>query len=424
MARAGASALELKHLHPARRRRTFVAGARTALCDDRPACLRRVKIPVSVKLAMRFTNVVAMAAALESVGGEGCGAVQPFLRTGRGCRADDLRPKGSPYSEASGCATYCARRRSASVRCRVWISPFRRACTTAAGGGQRRFFAVLRPSRSARRSTAKGFDVIARMNEVDRRLGGASRHHGARRIQGAGSVSAKRLGFFQRVQYMNISPERIDFSDKAAGRNSVEFRPACLVGIVLPMPVRPRPSPCRSRKVVPRLFHHLDHAVERDAVSAVGEGRIEVGVDRAGRSVGVAFDAGSAPVRIRDRRSCQMVFEPHFGGILDLRGGCLQLVGCGGAMAQATPTSPWQPPRRPRIEALCFDGICRTSRGQRAVDACVGETRSSLRRWYNTAGTTPLDPQVGAVTIRHLKRSLRLRPMRRRRPDRAIRLYL
>ena len=40
---------------------------------------------------------------------------------------------------------------------------------------------------------------------------------------------------------------------------------------------------------MPRLFHHLDHAVERDAVSAVGEGRIEVGVERAGRSVGVAF---------------------------------------------------------------------------------------------------------------------------------------
>ena len=51
-----------------------------------------VKIPVSVKLAMRLTNVFALVARFaRAYGAQGVVLLQPLLRAGRGCRADDLR---------------------------------------------------------------------------------------------------------------------------------------------------------------------------------------------------------------------------------------------------------------------------------------------------------------------------------------------
>ena len=71
MARAGASALELNiFIQPVDAARSSQELERLYVTIAQRVCAE-VKIPVSVKLAMRFTNVVAMAAALESVGGKG-----------------------------------------------------------------------------------------------------------------------------------------------------------------------------------------------------------------------------------------------------------------------------------------------------------------------------------------------------------------
>ena len=68
MARAGASALELNiFIQPVDAARSSQELERLYVTIAQRVCAE-VKIPVSVKLAMRFTNVVAMAAALESVG--------------------------------------------------------------------------------------------------------------------------------------------------------------------------------------------------------------------------------------------------------------------------------------------------------------------------------------------------------------------
>ena len=58
-----------------------------------------VKIPVSVKLAMRFTNVVAMAAALESVGVKGAVLFNRFFEPDVDVERMTF-VEGSPYSEA------------------------------------------------------------------------------------------------------------------------------------------------------------------------------------------------------------------------------------------------------------------------------------------------------------------------------------
>ena len=71
MARAGASALELNiFIQPVDAARSSQELERLYVTIAQRVCAE-VKIPVSVKLAMRFTNVVAMAAALESVGVKG-----------------------------------------------------------------------------------------------------------------------------------------------------------------------------------------------------------------------------------------------------------------------------------------------------------------------------------------------------------------
>lgn len=153
MARAGASALELNiFIQPVDAARSSQELERLYVTIAQRVCAE-VKIPVSVKLAMRFTNVVAMAAALESVGVKGAVLFNRFFEPDVDVERMTF-VEGRLTAKRRSCATYCARRLSASVRCRVWISPFRRACTTARRRS-RRFCAVLRPSRSARRSTAK-----------------------------------------------------------------------------------------------------------------------------------------------------------------------------------------------------------------------------------------------------------------------------
>ena len=80
-----------------------------------------------------------------------------------------------------------------------------------------------------------------------------------------------------------------------------------------------------------RLLHNLYHAVEAHAVLAVGERRVEVGVERAGCGKGVALDTGylnQSAYRVAGHT--QVVFQSHLCRILYLcRAATEKLAGCG-----------------------------------------------------------------------------------------------
>src|SRR5690554_4535243 len=68
-------------------------------------------------------------------------------------------------------------------------------------------------------------------------------------------------------------------------------------------------------------------------------------------------------------------------------------------MAHATPTSPWQPTSAPEIDAFFFT-ILPTKPAVANARRILFLLNSRLFfKWYSTAGTTPQEPQVGAVTI-------------------------
>ena len=152
MAAAGASALELNiFIQPVDAARSSQELERLYVEIARRVCTA-VRIPVSVKLAMRFTNVVATVAALESVGVRGAVLFNRFFEPDVDVERMTF-VEGRLTARRRSCATCCARRRSAPVHCRAWISPCRRACMTASQRS-RRCCAERRPSRSARPSTA------------------------------------------------------------------------------------------------------------------------------------------------------------------------------------------------------------------------------------------------------------------------------
>ena len=87
-----------------------------------------------------------------------------------------------------------------------------------------------------------------------------------------------------------------------------------------------------ARQVVARLAHHVDHAVEADAVFPVGVGGVDVGVQRTCCGVGVTFDAGDLNQTADGvARQSQVVLESHFGGVFDL---------CGGSAEELAPGRP------------------------------------------------------------------------------------
>ena len=68
------------------------------------------------------------------------------------------------------------------------------------------------------------------------------------------------------------------------------------------------------------------------------------------------------------------------------------------AMAQATPTSPWQPTSAPEMEALALAILpnrLAVARARRMVLSSNSQISCTSR---HTAGSTPQEPQVGAVT--------------------------
>ena len=76
-----------------------------------------------------------------------------------------------------------------------------------------------------------------------------------------------------------------------------------------------------------------------------------------------------------------MVFEPHFGGILDLRGAASEkLVGCGGRHGAGDAHLALATHLGARNRGVVFDDVAeQAGRGQRSVDACVGETAALLK---------------------------------------------
>ena len=154
-------------------------------------------------------------------------------------------------------------------------------------------------------------------------------------------------------------------------------------------------------EVVPGLLHHLHHTVERHAVDTVGEGGVDVrALTRWRQRRHCARCKGFAPARIPDRRSSEVVFQPHLGRV-SIWAGYRQIVG-------------WRrllPSRRGTYLALAthlgarYRGVLlhevphSTSAVANALSTRFLLNSRVLSRWYSTAGTTPQEPQVGAVTI-------------------------
>ena len=153
MAEAGASALELNiFLQPTDRHRK-AAEIEQEYADVVRAVAAAVKIPVSVKLPQRLTNVLSVADALLARGARGVVLYNRFFEPDIDIERMEFT-KGNPSAAPPNCAACCARRPSARQRCRSSIWPSRRVCTTARPPS-RRCCAVPAPCRSARRSTRR-----------------------------------------------------------------------------------------------------------------------------------------------------------------------------------------------------------------------------------------------------------------------------
>ena len=109
-----------------------------------------------------------------------------------------------------------------------------------------------------------------------------------------------------------------------------------------------------ARNVLAGFLHHLYHAVVADHVVAVREVGIAVGVERTGCGDGVALDAGDLHQSAnRVARKSQVVFEAHSSAYRICEGvPPKSWQAAAAAMAQATPTSPWQPTSAPEIDEL------------------------------------------------------------------------
>lgn len=163
-----------------------------------------VKIPVSVKLAMRFTNVVAMANALESVGVKGAVLFnrffEPDVDVERMTYVD-----GSPYSEASELRNVL---RTTAI-CAGALPRMDFSVSTGVHDGEAAVKALLCGAAAVQVCTAihrDGFGAIARMNDwID---AWAARHGVTALDDFRGRLDFRNCDsdLFQRVQYMKYFP--------------------------------------------------------------------------------------------------------------------------------------------------------------------------------------------------------------------------
>lgn len=153
MAEAGASALELNiFLQPTDRHRK-AAEIEQEYADVVRAVAAAVKIPVSVKLPQRLTNVLSVADALLARGARGVVLYNRFFEPDIDIERMEFT-KGNPFSSPSELRSVLRPTASARQRCRNSIWPSRRVYTTARPPS-RRCCAVPAPCRSARRSTRR-----------------------------------------------------------------------------------------------------------------------------------------------------------------------------------------------------------------------------------------------------------------------------
>lgn len=206
MADAGASALELNiFIQPVDASRSSQELERLYVEIAQRVC-RAVKIPVSVKLSMRFTNVVAVASSLESVGVKGVVLFNRFFEPDVDVEKIAF-VEGSPYSEASELRNVL---RTTAI-CTGALPRMNFAVSTGVHDGAAAVKALLCGASAVQVCTAihrDGFAAVTRMNEwID---AWASRHGFASLDEFRGRLSFGKSDseFFQRVQYMKYFPGR------------------------------------------------------------------------------------------------------------------------------------------------------------------------------------------------------------------------
>lgn len=206
MAAAGASALELNiFIQPVDASRSSQELERLYVEIARRVCAA-VSIPVSVKLAVRFTNVVAVAAALESVGVRGTVLFNRFFEPDVDVERISF-VEGSPYSEASELRNAL---RTTAI-CAGALPRMDFSVSTGVHDGEAAVKALLCGAAAVQVCTAihrEGFEAIARMNDwID---AWAARHGVTELGQIKGRLDFRNCDseLFQRVQYMKYFPGR------------------------------------------------------------------------------------------------------------------------------------------------------------------------------------------------------------------------
>ncbi|WP_417014011.1 dihydroorotate dehydrogenase-like protein [Alistipes sp.] len=206
MAEAGASALELNiFIQPVDAARSSQELERLYVEIARRVCTA-VRIPVSVKLAMRFTNVVAAVAALESVGVRGAVLFNRFFEPDVDVERMTF-VEGSPYSEASELRNVL---RTTAI-CAGALPRMDFAVSTGVHDGEAAVKALLCGASAVEVCTAihrDGFEAVTRMNEwID---AWAARHGVTTLDEIVGRLDFRNCDseMFQRVQYMTYFPGR------------------------------------------------------------------------------------------------------------------------------------------------------------------------------------------------------------------------
>ena len=206
MAQAGASAIELNiFIQPVDVSRTSQELERLYVEIAQRVC-RAVKIPVSVKLSMRFTNIVSVVSALEGVGVKGAVLFNRFFEPDVDVEKISF-VEGSPYSEASELRNVL---RTTAI-CSGALPRMNFAVSTGVHDGEAAVKALLCGASVVQVCTAihrDGFAAITRMNEwID---AWAERHGFASldEFRGRLSFGKNDSELLQRVQYMKYFPGR------------------------------------------------------------------------------------------------------------------------------------------------------------------------------------------------------------------------
>jgi len=201
---AGASAIELNIFLLPTDRRQQAAELERLYADIVSRVAGAVSVPVSVKLPMRLTNVLAMGDSLLGRGAKGVVLFNRFFEPD--IDIETLRfVAGSPFSEASELRNVLR----AAALCAAALPQLDLAVSTGVHDGEAAVKALLCGARAVQVCTAihrYGFEAIGAMNEfIDR---WAERHNFCSLEEFRGRMDYGRAGedVYQRVQYMKYFP--------------------------------------------------------------------------------------------------------------------------------------------------------------------------------------------------------------------------